>query len=171
MVALHRQSTTDQNGGILGAVGWDLIVWYDHLENVSEKMVYRHDNWSLVTLYQAIRWGRTLFHAALIIERNHRPTKTNCYIHTEIDLIEINLALPRPRLETQVLPDTVREGLLFMSPGQKAVRTGLPWWPRLPCGWSALHRGLPVISARPVHLATQRLQIFNNALKTKGESG
>lgn len=149
-------------------VGWDLIVWDGHLENASEEMVYRHDNRSLVTLYQAICWRRTLFHAALIIERNH-PTKTNCYTHTEIDFIEINLALlPRPRLETQVLPDTVREGLLFMSPGQKAVHAGPPWWPRLPSGWSALRCGLPVILA---HLATQRLQIFNNALKTKGESG
>lgn len=133
--------------------------------------VYRHDNWSLVPLYQAIWWRWTLFRSAFKIEGNRLPTKTSSYIHAEMDFIQINLAPPIPRQETQVLSDTVRVGALFMSPGQNAVHTGLPGWPRLPCGWFALHRRHPVILAQPAaHLATQRLQIFNNALKTKGES-
>lgn len=123
-----------------------------------ENTAYRHDNWPPVASYQILRWRWTLSHAALIIERNHHPTKTNCYIHAVMDFIQINVALPDAGWRPRVLPDTVREGVLFMSSGQKAVHAGLPGWPRLPGGRSALHRGLPVIPARPLaHLAAETI--------------
>lgn len=131
-----------------------------NISEMSVEMAYYHDNTAIVlSRLRCVEFrGNETRPWLFVYIRNNCNKSSVFYMPLFAAEIEFNCKkkkkeksmwghqLPPPHLQSKVLPNTVRECILFMS---LKVHARPSAWPRLPNGCSALHhsRASPVIPA------------------------